>query len=197
MTAQDRTMSSHPAKWDRAHLIPALATAARYARFGARRMSLPRADREDLQQDILVTLLERSGRFDPDRGSWSTFVTLLARRAVIDRGRRPAHPQLVSLDTPEGQRLAQVIPASDDQRHTVEFGIAFDALPDEPRALLSNIIQHTDLLAARNSCGASPATFYRSLSELRCWLRMVGAAPPAGHSPRHPRPRHRPGISPA
>ena len=84
MTAQDRTMSSHPAKWDRAHLIPALATAARYARFGARRMSLPRADREDLQQDILVTLLERSGRFDPDRGSWSTFVTLLARRAVMD-----------------------------------------------------------------------------------------------------------------
>ena len=190
MTAQDHTISSHPAIWDREQLLPALATAARYARFGARRLSLSRTDREDLQQDILVTLLERGGRFDPERGSWGTFVTLLARRAVIDRGRRPAQPELLSLDTPEGQRLAQVLPASDDQRHTVEFGIAFDALPDEPRALLSDIIRHTDLLAARNSGDVSPATFYRKLGELRCWLRMVGAAPPAGRPPRAPRARH-------
>ncbi len=158
MTAQDTSLPPHLPPWDREHLLPALATAARYARSGARRLSLSASDRDDLQQDILLILLERSAQFAPERGSWSTFVTVLARRAVIDRARRPAESRLLSLNTPEGQRLAQMVPASDDQRHAVEFGIAFDALPDEPRALLRDIIQHTDLLAARDSCGASPAS---------------------------------------
>ncbi len=197
MTAQDISPPPHLPPWAREHLLPALATAARYARSGARRLSLSPSDRDDLQQDILLILLERSAQFDPERGSWGTFVTVLARRAVIDRARRPAEPKLLSLDSPEGQRLAQMVPASDDQRHAVEFGIAFDALPDEPRALLRDIIRHTDLLAARDSCGASPATFYRRLDELRCWLRMVGAAPPANRPPRAPGARHEHAPSPA
>ena len=197
MIAQGTNAPPQLPPWNPEHLQNALTTAARYARSGARHLSLSASDRDDLQQDILLILLERGAQFDPARGSWRTFVTVLARRAVIDRARRPAEPRMLSLDSPEGHRLAQMLPASDDQRHAVEFGIAFDALPDEPRALLHDIIQHTDLLAARDSCGASPATFYRRLNELRCWLRMVGAAPPAGRPPCALQPRHAQSHSPA
>lgn len=184
MTAQDAAPSSRPVSWDRDRLTTALAVAARQARSEARRRRLSRADRDDLQQDILMALLERSARFDPVRGSWGAFVTVLARRAVIDRARRPAPPKLLSLNTPEGQRLAEILPSVGDQRHAVEFGIVLDALPDEPRALLGGIIRHADLAEARESSSASPATFYRQLSELRCWLRVVGAAPPSGAGER-------------
>jgi RNA polymerase sigma-70 factor (ECF subfamily) len=139
---------------------------------------MSRADQADLTQDILLAILEASPHFDPARGAWSTFVTVLARRVVIDRARHPAAPEFLSLSSAEGQRLVGTLASADDPLRRVEFGVAIDALPDEPHALLSCIMRHADLPAARDSSDASPATFYRQLHELRCWLRVVGVAPP-------------------
>lgn len=178
-----------PGGWDQ-RLIRVACDAARHhaARF-ARQRRLSRADQEDLAQDILLAIVEASPRFDPERGAWSTFVAVLARRAVIDRARRPAPPECLSLSTPEGERLAASAAAGDDTGRGVEFALALAALPDEPRALLDDVLRHADLAAARDAGGASPATFYRRLGELRCWLRVLGlgsttSAPDARGAPR-------------
>ena len=43
---------------------------------------------EDAVQDIFVELWEKADRFDPDRASEYTFVTMIARRRLIDRLRK-------------------------------------------------------------------------------------------------------------
>jgi len=51
--------------------------AARLARSGA----LPGMDKEDIEQELMLDLLRRKGRFDPDRASFDTF----ADRVITNR----------------------------------------------------------------------------------------------------------------
>jgi hypothetical protein len=179
MLGKQLEQTHFPGHWDQDRIRVACNAARHHAARYARQRRLRRDDQEDLAQDILLAILEASPHFDPARGAWSTFVAMLARRAIVDHARRPVAPECLSLSTAEAQRLAARAASAADQRIAVEFGIAVDALPDEPRALLSCIIRHADLTTARDSSGASPATFYRQLGDLRCWLRVVGMAPPA------------------
>lgn len=59
----------------------------------ARRILNNRQDAAEATQDILVALWRNAGRYDPERGSEATFVSVLTRRRLIDRlrsgGRRP------------------------------------------------------------------------------------------------------------
>ncbi len=87
MTAQRAEAHHKPPPLEAAELRMALATAAAQAARGARRLRLGRADRDDLRQDILVALLERLAQFDPARGAWSTFTSVVARSVVADRVR--------------------------------------------------------------------------------------------------------------
>ena len=49
-----------------------------------------RADAEDAVQDIFLELWRSAHRYDPARAAETTFVTILARRRLIDRKRREA-----------------------------------------------------------------------------------------------------------
>jgi RNA polymerase sigma-70 factor (ECF subfamily) len=51
----------------------------------ARRLSPTPADAEDAVQEIFLDVWRHAGRFDPTLGSEKVFVTLLARRTLIDR----------------------------------------------------------------------------------------------------------------
>ena len=54
-------------------------------------MGLGEVEREDVEQDILVALLERRRFFDPARGAWTSFAERVARQAAGRRvGDRPA-----------------------------------------------------------------------------------------------------------
>ena len=55
--------------------------AAKLARSG----SLPGMDKEDIEQELMLDLLRRRDRFDPDRASFDTF----ADRVVTSRRRLP------------------------------------------------------------------------------------------------------------
>lgn len=63
------------------------------ARYGAliwtiaRRLSPTAADAEDATQEIFLDLWRSASRFDPTRGSERVFVTMIARRRLIDRMR--------------------------------------------------------------------------------------------------------------
>jgi RNA polymerase sigma factor (sigma-70 family) len=52
------------------------------------RMSPSRADAEDAVQEIFVSLWQNASRFDATRASEATFITVVARRRLIDRMRR-------------------------------------------------------------------------------------------------------------
>jgi RNA polymerase sigma-70 factor (ECF subfamily) len=56
----------------------------------ARRVTRTRADAEDAVQEIFADLWRSAGRFDPAQGSEEVFITMIARRRLIDRMRRAA-----------------------------------------------------------------------------------------------------------
>jgi RNA polymerase sigma factor (sigma-70 family) len=54
----------------------------------ARRYSPSKPDAEDAVQEIFLELWQKSDRFNPELASESTFVTMIARRRLIDRFRK-------------------------------------------------------------------------------------------------------------
>ncbi len=52
------------------------------------RLTPSRADAEDAVQDIFVSVWQNASRFDSSRASEATFITVIARRRLIDRMRR-------------------------------------------------------------------------------------------------------------
>lgn len=53
----------------------------------ARRLSLSPGDAEDGVQEVFIELWKHAGRFDPSIASETTFVSMIARRRLIDRRR--------------------------------------------------------------------------------------------------------------
>jgi RNA polymerase sigma-70 factor (ECF subfamily) len=65
----------------------------------ARRMSPNRDEAEDAVQEIFMDLWKSAARFDPQRGSDKVFITMIARRRLIDRLRRRAQqPEFASME---------------------------------------------------------------------------------------------------
>jgi RNA polymerase sigma-70 factor (ECF subfamily) len=73
-----------------------------------RRLRLPRADLDDLRQDLLVDLIRRLPAFDARRGSIGAFAGIVLRNhasriaARLARERRATGGGLLSLDAPAG-----------------------------------------------------------------------------------------------
>ena len=54
----------------------------------ARRLSPNHADAEDAVQEVFIEVWRHAGRFDPQVASEATYITMIARRRLIDRFRR-------------------------------------------------------------------------------------------------------------
>lgn len=66
----------------------------------ARKLSPSLSDAEDAVQEIFVQLWQQAERFDPSCGAEATFVTMIARRRLIDRLRKSQRrPTALSIDT--------------------------------------------------------------------------------------------------
>lgn len=59
-------------------------------------------DREEVFDDILIRVWDRIDQFDPKHGSWTNWLSAIARNAAIDRLRR---------EPPPGAELTETIPA--------------------------------------------------------------------------------------
>jgi len=167
--------------WDPPQLRRALSTAQHRAARAARRLHLSAADREDLRQDMLVAMLQRSRSFDPARGAWSTFVGLVARHVIADQARTErgrTEPVFLVLDVdafPNGCSATQ----QDHVDHDMALSLqrVGDELPSEPRTILRHIRAEGALPGAQQASGMASATFYRAVGDLRCWLRAAGLHP--------------------
>lgn len=164
-----------------------MAAAAYHARKVARTMRLSDMDREDVEQDILLVLLERRRFFDPARGAWSSFADRVARQAaqgVADEIGAERRIRGGSLDQPAGgdgsTTLGELIEADHlqgpDAEQALQLSLALarfvGELPDE-LALVArlSLLEDGDLAEAQRRSGLSTSEFYRRLREVR--YRMV------------------------
>ncbi len=68
----------------------------------AKRMFANLADAEDIVQEIFVEIWRNAHRYNPELSSEATFITLIARRRMIDRTRKVARRvEFVGLEEPE------------------------------------------------------------------------------------------------
>jgi DNA-directed RNA polymerase specialized sigma24 family protein len=167
-----------------------MASAAYHARKVARTMRLSKVDREDVEQEILLVLLERRRFFDAARGAWSSFADRVARQAaqgVADQigAERRIHSN--SLDRPAGNEktitLGEVMEArqriNPDVERELQLPLALAdfvaELPDQ-LALVArlSLLEDGDLAQAQRRSGLSTSEFYRRLREVRYRLICLG-----------------------
>lgn len=103
----------------------------------ARRLSASPAEAEDGVQDVFISLWENAGRFDPEKGAEVTFVAMIARRRLIDRGRSAErrerlHAAKAELDAPREDAPESVVDV-EDVRKALE---AFESLSESRREVL-------------------------------------------------------------
>lgn len=167
---------SHLPLQDQTALAVALSAAHRRAGRLARQVTDPARDRDDHAQDILLDLIIRSHRFDPERGSWGAFVTVVMRNAALTILTRSSKSNAIDCNVDElmlepyghaEQSLATMIDAKALQRR----------LPAALKNVLAEVCKAGSVTGAQCARGQSPASFYRALRQLRLRFVAAGLAP--------------------
>lgn len=108
----------------------------------ARRLCNSPSDAEDAVQEIFIDLWRSASRFDPTIAGESTFVAMIARRRLIDRGRRrmrrPEVPQIP--ETVAAPRLRNDGTEISEQHAIAQR--AFEQLRPEQQQVLQLAIHH-------------------------------------------------------
>lgn len=176
--------------FDQSSLRTMMGAAAYHARRVARTMRLSDADRENVEQDILLVLLERRRFFDPARGAWSSFADRIARQAaqgVADEIGAEFRMWGGSLDQAAGTgrttTLGELIEAEQwigpDVERELQLPLVLAdfiaGLPNE-LALVARLLlfEDGDLPAAQRRSGLSTSEFYRRLREIRYRMFTLG-----------------------
>jgi hypothetical protein len=160
----------------------------------ATRYGLSAAEREDMEQELLLELVKRRNRFDPSKGAAGTFTGMVTKNRVgelvhdliTDRmlfGGAPLaeaanDPQaldciedLVDQATCEG---AQDLDLFTDCMALHDLHVAISHMDGDQSALFDLLCKHADLPAACGASGMSSATFYRRVADIQMHLRMFG-----------------------
>jgi DNA-directed RNA polymerase specialized sigma24 family protein len=156
-------------------------------------VGLSAADREDLQQELMLDLLEHEKRFDPTKGSAGTFTGVVSKNRSIelldqlmkDRKRLAFFGQDAANDESMGDDPdpydSNVVPMWADDRDLFadsmalrDLETAMDFMNDEQIVLFDILKANDDLPSACKSSGMSSATFYRRVQDLQMHLRMFG-----------------------
>ncbi|WP_409717715.1 sigma factor [Pseudorhodoplanes sp.] len=169
--------------FDQPSLRTMMSAAAYHARRVARTMRLSNVEREDVEQDILLVMLERRRFFDPARGAWSAFADRVARQAaqgVANKIGAEFRMWGASLDQSAGSNRTttlgdlsetqQWVGSDDEQELQLPLVLAdfIAGLPEE-LALVArlSLFEDGDLPAAQRRSGLSTSEFYRRLREIR------------------------------
>ena len=176
------------------YLLSALSAAATRTYRLAARFGLSSAEREDLQQDLILDLLEHESQFDPAKASVNTVTGMVSHhravelldRLIKDRTRLtfcgehgeaandpcltdpdPSSPGVIPLWADDHDLFAD-----SDTLHDLQT--ALTGLNGDQRALFDLLEQHQEVADACLASTLSSATFYRRVAELKMHLRMFG-----------------------
>lgn len=102
-----------------------------------RRMCRTQADAEDAAQDVFVELWQNAARFNASIASENTFVTMIARRRLIDRLRRQTrHPADESLETAPPPQHAGSMPMIEARDEAAHIRVTMKRLSSEQQQVL-------------------------------------------------------------
>lgn len=180
---------------DQSYLDAALAAAATRTYRLAARLGLPSADREDIEQELLLDLLERAPGFDPQRACANTYTGVVSKHRAVevldalmkDRARMcffsggseaANDPQMG-----ESEQFIEdnVVPMWADDTDLIGVHMALldmdkarEYMNEEQLKFFDLLDAHLDLSSACKASGVSSATFYRRVDEMQMHLRMFG-----------------------
>ena len=100
-----------------------------------------RQDAEDAVQEIFLDLWKNAGRYDPKLASEPTFITMLARRRLVDRRRRRDR-RLPSQDNDHLPIVADMAPGPDVAAEAALAARAIDRLPTDQRLVVLLSVCH-------------------------------------------------------
>ena len=146
----------------------------------ARRFLGNPTDAEDAVQDVFIELWKNASRYDPDRSSEPTYVTMIARRRLIDRkrraGRAPAAQSLT--DEPAGTAPPVRVEIEDDAAKAA--AVLAELRPDERRVIRMAVYDgctHEEIAAATGlPVGTVKTHIRRGLLRVRERLTRKGGA---------------------
>lgn len=156
------------------------------ARYGGLVWSLARrflgnpADAEDAVQDVFIELWKNAARYDPARSSEPTYITMIARRRLIDRKRKAGRtPALQPLpDEPPGVRGTDRIEVEDEAAKAA--AVLGELRDDERRVIQMAVYQgltHEEIAAATGlPVGTVKTHIRRGLIRVRERLASGGSA---------------------
>jgi RNA polymerase sigma factor (sigma-70 family) len=164
---EELALSDSPARPEPANAIdPTVAAIVRHKACRlVGRAGLRPQDREDLEQQLVVHILEQLQRFDPARGTWPAFVQRLVERfgQNLVRSLR-AHKR-------NSGPLAQLFeeePAGAEQAPDLDLTEALVQLPEDLRAVAELLVTQTQTVAgAARTLGVSRSTVHARVRELR------------------------------
>lgn len=192
--------SSHnPTHLEASFLQSSLKAAATRTYRMAVRYGLSPAEREDLQQELRLDLLEHQEKFDPAKGSLGTFTGMVSQHRSVefldqlikdrsrlsfighldpdDHGEADDEPIAEIVDTDEKNVVLMWADDRDlfsdsDALRDLETAISY--MSDEQAGMFELLEAHQDLPSACRASGVSTATFYRRVADLQMHLRMFG-----------------------
>jgi hypothetical protein len=162
-----------------------MAAAAYHARRVARTMRLGEAEREDVEQDIVVALLERRRFFDPSRGAWSSFADRVARQAAqgvadeIGADRRVRAASLDELtDDEQTSALRDAMEAQFVSAPNLDLPLSiaqFVKMLPEELAYVARLVllAEGEIADAQRRSGLANSEFFRRLREIRVQLVLA------------------------
>ena len=168
----------------------------------AARHGLSSAEREDIQQELMLDLLEHRHQFDPTKGSPGTFTGMVSKHRAVElldvlikqRMRytdfgtvskmmgAANDPEMGSPEFESADDCMDAINFNRDPDHDLfsegmvvyDLKVAIAFMNGEQSALLDLLSEHSDIARTCAASGTSPASFYRRVHELRMHLRMFG-----------------------
>lgn len=177
------------------------AAATRTHQLAARHRLSP-AEREDIQQELILDLLEHRNQFDPTKGSAGTFTGIVSKHRAVElldilikqrmryldldtAAKMMSAANDPNMSSTESQSTDDCVDAINFIRnpdhdlftdgmalHDLQAAISF--MNGEQSALLDLLREHADLASACAASGISTAAFYRRVHDLRMHLRMFG-----------------------
>ena len=162
---------------DPAALAVAVAAAGRAARKVSRHAKDPAFDRDDHRQDILVDLVSRAARFDPARGSWGAFVTVVTRNAAHTMLAR--RTGMITVAPAEVEALGDIAQGHAEAASAVRIDTTalLQRLPASLLPVVMGVAEEGGVTDAQRASGIPAASFYRALRQLRLRLIAGGLAP--------------------
>lgn len=144
---------------------------------------------EDLRQDIVIAVIERSPDFDPARTTWEEFVGLIVKRHIANRlssqkwNKNKPPESLDEIAATEPERLPLLndvgfreLGIQERAVYSLEIQEVVDTLPPKLRKSCESL-KHYSVRETSEILGLSQTTLHRHVEEIRSFFSKANMTP--------------------